>query len=94
MAFTVCGKSLYVDLRAAATGVGIHGRTWAKLASPSIASDDHDAVRVTNLDTGAADVGEIAVGDVLTVTLFDDVVLTLTLKEQMQSPLGGDTFLA
>ena len=38
--------------------------------------------------------GEVAVGDELVFTLFDDVTIALTLKEKMQSPLGGDVFLA
>ena len=91
-AVTVFGKSFTLDLRTSTTGKQGHARL--KLTSTAAVNGEHDAVRVTNLDAGAADVGEVAVGDVLTFTLFDDVTLTLTLKEQMQSPLGGDVFLA
>lgn len=39
-------------------------------------------IRAVNLDAGVADVGEVAVGDELTFTLFDDVTLKLKLKEK------------
>ena len=55
---------------------------------------DDGALRSFDLDAGVADVGEIAVGDELAFTLFDDVAITLELKEKMPSPLGGDVFIA
>lgn len=51
-------------------------------------------VRRFNLAAGVADVGIISCGDELQFSLFDDVTLTLTLKEKTPSPLGGDVFLA
>ena len=61
-------------------------------ATPKVAGDG--VLRSFDLDAGAADVGEVAVGDRLAFTLFDDVTIELELKEQMQSPLGGEVFLA
>ena len=82
------GKTFSLDLRAPAKG-GAKPRLMAS-AQPH----DDGTLRSFNLDAGVADVGEVAVGDELTFTLFDDVALALTLKEKMPSPLGGDAFLA
>ncbi len=83
------GKSFSLDLRQQ----GNAHRPGLKLQSNSVKAAD-GILRSFNLDAGAADVGSVTVGDVLSFTLFDDVTLALTLKEQMQSPLGGDVFLA
>ncbi|MBQ4439774.1 MAG: leucine-rich repeat protein [Kiritimatiellae bacterium] len=84
------GRNISIDLRRNDAVRSPVRRLLA--ASPKSAEDG--VLRSFNLDTGAADVGEVAVGDVLAFTLFDDVTLELELKEQMQSPLGGDVFLA
>lgn len=84
------GKTFSLDLCTPSMG----GRVArAKLAASQTDSCD-GALRRVNLDAGAADVGEVAVGDELAFALFDDVAITLTLKKQMPSPLGGDVFLA
>ena len=82
------GRSFSLDLR-----VPRQSGSRANLMSATPAQDE-GAIRSFDLDAGAADVGAVALGDDLTFTLFDDVVLTLTLKEKMPSPLGGDVFLA
>ena len=81
-----CGKSFSLDLRSP-------GQGGARLMSAA-PSQDEGTLRSFDLDAGVADVGEVAVGDALTFTLFDDVTLALVLKEKMPSPLGGDVFLA
>ena len=82
------GKTFSLDLRAPAKG----GARPSLMASAQ--PHDDGTLRSFNLDAGVADVGEVSVGDVLTFTLFDDVALTLTLKEKTPSLLGGDAFLA
>ena len=82
------GKTFSLDLRELRKG-GAKTRLAA-----SAKSQGDGTLRSFNLGAGVVDVGEVAVGDELTFTLFDDVTLKLTLKEQMQSPLGGDAFLA
>ena len=83
------GKSFSVDLRRPAPKAVTQAVT--KLRS---VSGDSEFLRKANLDAGSADVGKVAVGDEISFTLFDDVFVTLTLKTQMPSPLGGDVFLA
>lgn len=83
------GNTFSLDLRIPRHVGGAVGR----LMSAAPAQTD-GVLRAFDLDAGVADVGEIAVGDELTFTLFDDVTLTLTLKEKMPSPLGGDVFIA
>ena len=82
------GKTFSLDLRSAG-----NGGARPRLAATAQPRDD-GTLRAFDLDAGVADVGAVAVGDELTFTLFDDVALTLTLKEKMPSPLGGDAFLA
>ena len=81
----VFAKNISLDLRPTGTVRRL------KAASPTGGSG---TLRSFDLHAGSADVGAVAVGDELSFTLFDDVSLTLTLKERMQSPLGGDAFLA
>ena len=84
------GRTFSLDLRTPS----MDGRvSRAKLVAPSADSGD-GVLRRVNLDAGAADVGEVAAGDELKVTLFDDVTFSLTLKRKMVSPFGGDVFLA
>ena len=89
---TAWGKTFELDLRQAAEDGAKAGSRLRSAASPS---DDRDGkVRSYNLDAGAAEIGEVAVGDKISLSLFDDVVLTLTLSKQMPSCLGGEVFLA
>ena len=85
------GKSFSLDLRNA--GNSTRG-VAANHSVPATSYATDGVLRSFNLDAGVADVGEIAVGDELTFTLFDDVSITLTLKVKAASPLGGDMFLA
>ena len=82
------GKAFSLDLRGSRQN---GARLRLAAAAPT---QSEDALRSFDLDAGAANVGEVAVGDELTFTLFDDVTLKLTLKKKMPSPLGGDVFLA
>lgn len=86
------GKSFSIDLRQPAAKDGV--RTLAKRNAVSAVAKESDCLRRVNLGAGAADVGRVVVGDELTFALFDDVSVTLALKRQMPSPLGGDAFLA
>ncbi len=82
------GKSFTLDLRN-------HGAAGARRSLAMAGTSKADGMlRTFALDAGMADVGEVAVGDILTFVLFDDVTLSLTLKEKMPSPLGGDVFIA
>ena len=85
------GKSFSLDLRNAGTSTRA---VAANHSGPAMTFATDGILRSFNLDAGVADVGEVAVGDELTFTLFDDVALTLTLKVRVPSPLGGDVFLA
>ena len=82
------GKTFSLDLRSAG-----NGSARPRLAAAAQPRDD-GTLRAFDLDAGVADVGAVAVGDELTFTLFDDVSLTLALREKMPSPLGGDAFIA
>ena len=82
------GKSFSLDLRKPR-----QGGARAKLLMAAPAQDD-GTLRSFDLDAGVADVGAVALGDELTFALFDDVTLTLVLKEKLPTPLGGDAFLA
>jgi len=86
--FGAYGKSFSLDLREPG-----QGGARAKLLAPASARDE-GTLRAFDLDAGVADVGTVALGDTLTFSLFDDVTLTLTLKEKVPTPLGGDAFLA
>ena len=90
---TVWGRSFSIDLRPPASKAGVQVRANGKLEA-AVSSHGDDALRRTNLDAGAADVGRVAVGDELAFALFEDVSVTLTVKRKMPAPLGGDVFLA
>ena len=64
------------------------------MTASSQPAEDGGVLRSFNLDAGVADVGDVAVGDELEFSLFDDVSLTLTLTAKMPTPLGGEAFLA
>ena len=99
-------RKLVTTLLAASAMLGAYGRSFTldlrgprqsgtrlRLAAAA-PTQSEDALRSFDLDAGAANVGEVAIGDELTFTLFDDVTLKLTLKKKMHSPLCGDVFLA
>ena len=82
------GKSFSLDLRRPRQD---GARAKLLMAAPA---QDEGTLRSFDLDAGVADVGAVALGDELTFALFDDVTLTLVLKEKLPTPLGGDAFLA
>ena len=86
--FGVYGKNFSLDLRS--PNIGGTKRLLASTGTPKA----DGMLRTFVLEAGMADVGEVTVGDILTFTLFDDVTVSLTLKEKMPSPLGGDVFIA
>ena len=52
-------------------------------------------IRSSILKAGSADVGDVAVGDILSVRLFDDLDVSLTLARKMpRSSAGCDAFIA
>ena len=87
MAVTALGSNFSLDLRGPATGGG-----GKRLKAQQNVQDG--ILRKVSLDTGAADVGALQVGDTLSLTLFDDIAIDLELKEKMPSPLGGEAFIA
>jgi len=108
VSFLACGwtasaASHALDLRPAAT-VGVQDPTGVQARTPgqrlrsagvSPAVPDADGtVRRTELSSGASRVAPLAVGDALSFRLFDDVETRLVLRERMESPLGGEAFLA
>ena len=86
-ACTAWGRSVTLDLRSP-----VSPRAAARLMSAS--SDDFGTLRHVDLDVGAAEVGDVDVGDELEFTLFDDVRITLLLTDRSPSLLAGDVFLA
>ena len=64
------------------------------LRGPVSNSAKVQGLRCTTLAPKSADVGAVAVGDELSLALFDDVKPVLSLKKQMPSSLGGEAFLA
>ena len=67
-----------------------------KLMRAAAASPDATPwiLRMTSLPAGKTLADPLAVGDELSFALFDDVTVTLSLTERIESPLGGETFLA
>ncbi|MDO4527292.1 MAG: chitobiase/beta-hexosaminidase C-terminal domain-containing protein, partial [bacterium] len=62
--------------------------------SVGVSAEASEVLRMTSLAAGVTKTSPLAVGDVLTFSLFDDVTVTLTLQERTASPLGNVTFLA
>ena len=85
------GRTFELDLRQPSSG-GAKARSRMLFAASPSGSDGK--VRSYDLDAGAAEIGEVAVGDKISFSLFDDVVLTLTISKRMPSCLGGEVFLA
>ena len=89
------GRSLTFDLHKMHGDAGSSRTRAGLLGAGEASAGDAGELRSFRLGTGAAAVpGELAVGDELTFALFDDVVVTLTLTERMDAPIGGDVFLA
>lgn len=79
----LCG-SFRFDLRAPSGGRRL-------MASP--AAED-GLLRDSSLRPGVTAAAPLSVGDALELVLFDDVRYSLVLRERMESPLGGESFLA
>jgi len=98
---TVCSSILFMFATLAAGGADVSldyrrpRQTAARYAQVSAAAVG-GIVRETRLDSSAAPslVRALAVGDRLSVRLFDDVELELRLVETTSAPLGGNAFLA
>ena len=84
---TVWGGTYTLDLRRPASVNG-------EVTKSAAVVPGGDFLRRVNLDAGSADVGVVDVGDILELTLFDDVSVVVTLKKKMPAPIGGDAFLA
>ena len=56
--------------------------------------EEAGTLRQTVLDAGAASTGSLAVGDVLRLSVYDDVTLSLTLVAQEEAPLARASFQA
>ena len=83
------GRAFSLDLRRPAQ----RGAGTRLLAQAPCAGEDGN-VRDYSLGAGAAEIGEVAVGDRISFTLFDDVELTLSIAKRMPSRLDGEVFLA
>lgn len=55
---------------------------------------EQGVVRHTSLSGGVTAIEPLAVGDVIDFVLFDDVEISIILKEELESPLGGSSFIA
>lgn len=95
--FACCAFAASSDLMAKTFQINLTSAAAGEPEAGTLLSADplpEGVVRRFNLAAGVADVGIISCGDELQFSLFDDVTLTLTLKEKTPSPLGGDVFLA
>ena len=86
------GRSFTIDLRAEQPATRTKSAPTRKAAAA--AANAAAPLRSSALPAGAADVGDVEVGDELSFALFDDTTVTLTLAERTPTPLGGDAFLA
>lgn len=66
------------------------------VAVPRATQTEEEAgtLRQTVLDAGAASTGSLAVGDVLRLSVYDDVTLSLTLVAREEAPLARASFQA
>lgn len=66
------------------------------VAAPRATQTEEEAgtLRQTVLDAGAASTGSLAVGDVLRLSVYDDVSLSLTLVAREEAPLARASFQA
>lgn len=76
-----------LDLRGAVT----KGAKSALLAAPTV---DKGVLRQTRLAAKAALLPTLEVGDSIAFTLFDDVKLSVRLKERLETTQGGESFIA
>lgn len=90
-ACSLCAGRIALDLREKASTATTGGRPG--LLSAPAAAPDAEGRRFT-LAPDAAAVDALAVGDILALSLFDDVELTLTLVKKMSNPTGSDMFVA
>ena len=70
---------------------------WTRgVAAPRATQTEEEAgtLRQTVLDAGAASTGSLAVGDVLRLSVYDDVTLSLTLVAREEAPLARASFQA
>ena len=66
----------------------------ARTLASAAAVPETGVLRQMRLASGAASLPPLAVGDTLALALFDDVERTVVLKERLESPVGGDAFIA
>lgn len=81
-------ESFSLDLRPPATG---HGAARRAAASAVV---EQGVLRRTVLPAGATATPDLAVGDDLSLRLFDDAKVDVVIAERADSPLGGEAFLA
>lgn len=64
------------------------------VAAPRATQTEEEAgtLRQTVLDAGAASTGALTVGDVLRLSVYDDVSLSLTLVAREEAPLARASF--
>ncbi len=90
--------SFAICILAAALGwartVDLDLRPGPALQSTVPAPSETGVLRCSSLASGSASVAGLAVGDVLSLRLYGDVELRLTLVEREESPLAGATFQA
>ena len=82
-------SSYQFDLRAPGQSAKL-----SRASSPSRVQSDDGVLRSSRLQAGVTRAAPLAVGDTLRFVLFDDVEAALVLNERMESPLGGDCFMA
>lgn len=87
MAHTGLARSHTLDLRDSA-------KTARQLKTVRLAGETDGFLRSTMLGAGAGMVSGLAVGDRLTLQLYEDICVSLTLTDALDSPLGGAVFLA
>ena len=69
-------------------------RPPARATVQNVQKVHEDALRTTRLPSGLTSVHGLSLGDRLTFRLWDDLTITLVLSERLDSPLGGESFLA
>ena len=86
----VQARTLSLDLRGGDASPSSRTGAARRLASKSSGGGE----RRTELAAGAAEVGDVEVGDVLDVAFFTDASASIRLMERMPCPFGGEAFLA
>ena len=85
----VCGM-----LSSAAEARSFDLRPPARARLQAVQPIHEDAIRTTHLSAGTTQARGLTLGDRLAFQLWDDLSFTLVLKERLESPLGGESFLA